>query len=463
MKTLPIWPILVLASTLSPASATLTQNLLAYWDFEGDAANDDLASGGNAYNGTLSGNAAASTAQAKAGTQALVLDGNGDYMTVGSLLDVNASWSVSAWFRPTVVPAGTGDANRYFVYESYSATVGYSLSFGLRDGTTGNTNFQVFTDLTPGPDVSRDTQIPDAAVPNIWHHVLESYDATTKTLRIYINGVAQTPISLGTNTFVTAGALRIGCARAATRFFNGAIDEVALWDRSLTPEEAQVAYQLGVDGEALTTEKYTVTLNTSPTGVGSVSGSGLYDLNEQVPISATPNPGYIFTGWTGDFSGQAASFTYTANANATATAGFAEDTADNDNDGLTNFAEIVTHLTNPDLADTDGDEIPDGAEITIGLSPTSSDATLVDFVRNNIAGGQAGAIALGTPEISRNPTTGVITLSLSLFGSADQNVWQVVDLSQPSVSMVPAADGWTVTLPAPSNTVDSYILLGTKP
>jgi uncharacterized repeat protein (TIGR02543 family) len=449
-------------AAISPLQAALTDGLLAYWDFEGNSNNNASATGGTAYNGTLSGNATTTTSITRVGTGALKLDGTGDYMTVSSLLDLNQSWTITAWFNPSVLPTGAGDANRYFVYESYQSGVGYGMSFGLRDGTAGNTNFQTFTDLVAA-DLSRDTQIADGGVINTWHHVAESYDATTKTLRIYINGVALSPINVGTDTFVTATSLRVGCARAASRFFNGSIDEVAIWNRSLSAAETSGLYQLGTNGETLTTVKYTVSVSANPSTQGTVSGTGLYSANQVVPITATANPGYVFTGWTGAFAGQPASFSYTATADATVTAAFAEDSADTDNDGLTNYQEIIVHQTLPNNPDTDGDEIPDGAEVQIGTAPKTSDAALVDFVRNNLASSQAGAIALSTPLLTRNPSTGALTLTMKLSGSTNQSTWQDIDLSAPSASIAPSGNGWNITFPAPSNTVNSYILLGNKP
>lgn len=43
--------------------------------------------------------------------------------------------------------------------------------------------------------------------------------------------------------------------------------------------------------------------------------------------------------------------------------------ADFDGDGLSNFAEVTTHLSFPTLWDTDGDLVPDGLEVANGTSP----------------------------------------------------------------------------------------------
>ena len=58
---------------------------------------------------------------------------------------------------------------------------------------------------------------------------------------------------------------------------------------------------------------------------GSATGSGVFDTGTVAPITATPNPGFIFTGWTGTgiANTSAASTTVTVLANGTVTANFA--------------------------------------------------------------------------------------------------------------------------------------------
>lgn len=469
MKNLAKIALLSAAGALS-APAAITDSLVAYWDFEGGTANHPSATGGTAYNGVLQGNASTGGTP-RVGTGALLMDGSGDYLDVTSNVNVNQPWAVSAWFRTTVASSG---AARQMVYESVGTptTGGYTMSYGLREGApTTSTAFQLFCDNTaPTADLSASKQVADASTPNTWHHIVTIFTPATVTeagsLTGYLDGVQEYNLIIPANTTVVAAdGFHIGTYRSANdRWFNGSIDEVAIWNRALSPAEAQEAYLRGNGGESLTAVKFNVALSANPSTAGSVSGSGIYSEGASAPIAATPNPGYVFGSWDGSFTGQPASFTYTANANAAATAFFVEDTTDPDGDGLTNYEEIVIHQTLPGNPDTDGDEIPDGDEVDItGTSPTSSDALLVDFVRQNLTPEAAGAIALSPLRIERDPGTGAIRLFLSLSGSADQSVWEDIDLSHPSVSIVPAGDGWNVTFPAPSNTVDSYILLGSQP
>jgi hypothetical protein len=471
MKLSSVLPALSLwAAVPAFAANPLLDNLVAYWDFESGTANHVSATGGAAYNGSLLDNASTS-GTSKVGTGALLMDGNGDYMDVTANVNVNQPWAVSAWFRTTVASAGTV---RHFVYESVGnpTSGGYAMSYGLREGNpTDSTAFQLFCDNTaPTADVSASKQVPDASVPNTWHHIVTIFKPATPTeagsLIGYLDGVQEYNLVIPVNTTVVAAAgFHVGTYRLADgRWFNGSIDEVAIWNRALTPAEAVEVYTRGSQGDTLTEEKISVALSVTPPATGTTSGSGIYDVNESVTVSATPNPGYVFSAWDGGFTGQPASFTYTATANITATATFAQDTADSDGDGLNNYQEIVIYGTLPGNPDTDGDLIPDGAEVQTTLTnPLSSDAALVNFVEENLCEDNAGAIAMSPVEIVRDPLTGNLSLRVSFQGSADQNLWQAVDLNSPAVSIVPSGSGWLVTLPAPSNTVDSYLLLGSKP
>ena len=54
---------------------------------------------------------------------------------------------------------------------------------------------------------------------------------------------------------------------------------------------------------------------------------------KSTPISATPNTGYLFTGWSGDATGSTNPLTVTVDTAKTITANFAQDLSDDDGDG----------------------------------------------------------------------------------------------------------------------------------
>jgi hypothetical protein len=250
MKLLPLS--LILASALPLSAATLATDLVAYWDFEsGTAANSPIAGGSSAYDGTLMGGATLNGTP-RVGSGALQLDGADDYMAVSAMVDANLPWSVSAWFRSDIAAAGTA---RNFVFESGP---NYSMSFGLREGTPASaTAFEVFTDVVPNPDVSQRINVPDTAIVGVWHHILltsvPATAASSGSIIGYLNGTAQYSLIIPAgSTLNTVSEFRVGTFRSGNgRFFDGVIDEVAIWSRALAPGEASEVHALGFNGQAI--------------------------------------------------------------------------------------------------------------------------------------------------------------------------------------------------------------------
>jgi alpha-tubulin suppressor-like RCC1 family protein len=117
----------------------------------------------------------------------------------------------------------------------------------------------------------------------------------------------------------------------------------------------------------------TRTLVVSAPENGSISGSGTYKLGTTATLNALPNPGYVFNEWIGDATGSDNPLSVTMDANLAIGTTFGEDTRDPDQDGLSNYQEIVVHETNPDDPDTDNDGLNDGVEVAAGLNPKNPD------------------------------------------------------------------------------------------
>lgn len=108
------------------------------------------------------------------------------------------------------------------------------------------------------------------------------------------------------------------------------------------------------------------TLSASTTTNGTVTGTNEYESGSTATITAVPDSGYIFTGWTGDASGTDNPLTITIDSDKTIGATFEKDLSDSDSDGLTAYEELVTYGTNPALVDSDGDGLSDGYELGVG-------------------------------------------------------------------------------------------------
>ena len=152
-----------------------------------------------------------------------------------------------------------------------------------------------------------------------------------------------------------------------------------------------------------------------------------YISGDLVAVSASPLPGYLFSNWSGDISGNTASITLTMNSNKNITANFGEDTRDSDADGLSNYQEIITYGTNPNQKDTNSDGVEDGQAVALGYSPTFNFGALTSYWQSNPPTGlytasQMQAMAFGDLVLTRN-ANGSFTLNYDIEQSTDLQSW----------------------------------------
>lgn len=198
---------------------------------------------GKANNGALQNGAAWTTGKNGA---ALGFDGVDDVVYIGnstSLNSVSTSLTIAAWvYRAANQPGGVSVVSRELnttYYEHYY--------FGFEDG-----KYRWFVNTSSGYS---DTTIGSAAPLGQWVHLAGTYDGAS--VKLYVNGALQfTTSHTGTfssdTTGITIGASHNDAAHQAIEGFNGAIDEVTLYNRALSAQEVQQLYQ-GTTGSPDTT------------------------------------------------------------------------------------------------------------------------------------------------------------------------------------------------------------------
>jgi uncharacterized repeat protein (TIGR02543 family) len=139
---------------------------------------------------------------------------------------------------------------------------------------------------------------------------------------------------------------------------------------------------LKADANMTVIANFAMTFNVSVTAVGggTVMGSGPVPENEDASLTGVPDLGYRFVAWSNGASGTINPLTITVDSDKNITANFAQDTYDDDGDGLSNYAELVTYRTDPNSSDTDNDGLKDKQEIDRGWNPNSSDKLVIDAV-----------------------------------------------------------------------------------
>jgi hypothetical protein len=163
----------------------------------------------------------------------LSLDIVDDYVDVGntSSLSISGDISVSAWIN-------------FSNFENRMANVISKINSGngydLEKAPFENKLIWVIGDGVDYADVSTDTLLS-----NTWYHIVCTNDGTTS--KIYVNGLYENSTLQG-HPNATSSDLRIGIHSSNNdpeRFWNGNIDEVAIWNDALTDAEVTALYNSG--------------------------------------------------------------------------------------------------------------------------------------------------------------------------------------------------------------------------
>ncbi|MCF8269454.1 MAG: LamG domain-containing protein, partial [Crocinitomicaceae bacterium] len=214
-------------------SGTLTNGLVGFWPFCGNA--NDLS--GNANNGTVNG-ATLTTDRFGVANQAYSFDGVNDYVMVGNSNNLNSisSVSVSGWLNAAQLGGVRGLVSKW----NQNGNPCYNFSTSV-DGM--NNNFVGATSQYPSTVLVSSNSL---SVSN-WFYFTFTHDQNVGG-KIYLNGAL-----VGTNNTTgsicqSATDLYFGAqwnVSSLWRFFNGKLDDIAIYNRAITQQEITQLYQQG--------------------------------------------------------------------------------------------------------------------------------------------------------------------------------------------------------------------------
>jgi glucose/arabinose dehydrogenase/PKD repeat protein len=239
--------------------------LAAAYAFDEGAGTTAADASGHGLTGTLSGGATWSVG--KYGT-AVNLDGSDDFVNLANPtgLQLTGSMTVSAWVNSAAFPA----ADAAIVSKRAGTEVGYQL-----DTTTDRGPRTVGFKLTSSSGSNMMRYGATTLQLNTWYHVAGVYDATARTMNVYLNGQLDNGSLVGTVTATqqnSANNVNIGRRGTSGYAFNGRIDDTRIYNRALSAAEIQtdMATQLTPGGSSDSTPP-TVSIS-APANNAQVSG-----------------------------------------------------------------------------------------------------------------------------------------------------------------------------------------------
>ena len=251
-----------------------TDGLVGYWPFNGNA-NDES---GNGNHGTVNGATLTTDRNGKA-NNAYSFDGYKNDIDCGnnSILNLN-NFSISVWYKVIEDPKVPSEYTIVSKTDYTNNTLGYRLALG----SSPSTKPQLIWSQIGGANSCGDYLDSDNETnKNIWTNVIGVKDQNT--LKIYVDGKLQQKITEVCGNFNNSRPLLFGSSYTVnnikTGFFNGQLDDIAIYNRALTQQEITTLY----------------TGCTSETATSSNFNSLLLSTGSSVSLSAEPQGG-VFTG-----------------------------------------------------------------------------------------------------------------------------------------------------------------------
>lgn len=209
---------------------TIESNMIAYYHFDNRSGYNNSTYvydfSGNGYHGLIENDATYSTIGKY--NNSMAFDGINDRVVIGDIgLIGDTEHTASIWFKndDTSTTADRGILN-------HDTMADYKIFWGANELISFNLDTNESSDRT----VRSDSTYTDTD----WHNVIAVYNSTH--IYMYIDGVLQTEILEMTGAIESANDIDIG---GSVTEFDGNLDEIMIWNRSLSEKEISEIYVKG--------------------------------------------------------------------------------------------------------------------------------------------------------------------------------------------------------------------------
>lgn len=278
---------------------TLQNGLVGYWPFCGNA-ND---ASGNNNNGTVNG-ATLTTDRFGNANSAYSFDGVTNHISINNASSLNpTSISISGWVNNSSSPTNNQEGSKAIITKWFQQINcgNNGDNYTIQISRNNNTNVFVAASVYNNSFSSAIGSSNDIIGLFNWHHFTFIHDALVGE-KLFIDGVLVSSNSVTGNLCSTTNKLYFGCDNflgSLWRYFNGKLDDIAIYNRALSPTEIQQLYNLGNVNYTWSTGATTPSITVSPAQTtayictaSNSAGSTISSVTVNVADSLT---------WTGQF------------------------------------------------------------------------------------------------------------------------------------------------------------------
>ncbi|WP_243349858.1 LamG-like jellyroll fold domain-containing protein [Parabacteroides sp. FAFU027] len=269
----------LLVLSLSINAQLPLKGLVAYFPFNGTV-NDE---GPNDNNGQIL-SATLTSDRFGHDNAAYAFNGINDHIVLPSSINTklsNSSYSISIWVLPTDT---TPKLDGYEFFNDRSAT-NWNYRYRIVYGLSNSQNLKKVTYIQSIYPGKVSTIYDKTPMIYTWTHYVISYNNASSVMKVYKNGeyvdsVAQVPFVTGDRE------INLGCTFSpnfpnGTAFFKGKLDDIAFWNRQLTPTEIAKVFNDGMCKQLVSVTD-TLVINANLLGISPIT--------YQNTIKVYPNP-----------------------------------------------------------------------------------------------------------------------------------------------------------------------------
>jgi hypothetical protein len=239
--------VMALASAVAASAAVPTNGLVASYTFNGDAGD----SSGRGHHG-VPHNVTPTSNRLGNGSSAWSFNGADAYIEIPDHRDFSVpttgQLSISVWMRPGTLrfPSQEGTGYVHWLGKGVAGQHEWAFRMYSSDNIEGRENRTSFYLFNPAGGLGAGSYVQEPVAAGTWYHLVAVVDTRTDTIKWYKNGVLRDQDPFIRSEYRIrprngAAPVRVG-TRDFASFFRGAIDNLHIYNRVLSPSEVAQLY-----------------------------------------------------------------------------------------------------------------------------------------------------------------------------------------------------------------------------